>query len=236
MSDHVLDASASPDASGTTTAGSPPASTHGKTTHRERWVEGISVALLAIASLTAAWCGYQATLWSGEQSAHYTEAGARRVESVRANGLATQMTQIDVSILTQWINANQAGDQELADFYESRFTPVLQPAFEAWMATDPFNNPDAPNSPFAMPEYQQPGLALSSDLEAEAAALFNQGQNDNKVSDEYVLATVFLATALFFLAVSTGLDWFWAQVALTGVAGAMVIVALGYMTTLGVAG
>ena len=30
------------------------------------------------------------------------------MESVRANGLATQMTQIDVSILTQWINANQA--------------------------------------------------------------------------------------------------------------------------------
>jgi hypothetical protein len=206
------------------------------TTRRERWVEGVSVALLAIASLTAAWCGYQATLWSGEQSAHYTEAGARRVESVRANGIADRATQIDISLLMEWIDADQGGNQELADFYESRFTPVLRPAFDAWIATDPFNNPDAPNAPFAMPEYVQPEAARSHELELEAADLFEQGQHDNKVSDNYVLATVFLATALFFLAVSTGLDWFWAQIALMGIAGIMVIVALGYVSTLGVAG
>lgn len=204
-------------------------------TRREKWIEGISVALLAIASITAAWCGYQATLWSGEQAADYTQAGALRVESVRANGLATQFTQIDVAVLIQWIDASQRGDQELADFYESRFSPVLRPAFDAWIATDPFNNPDAPNAPFAMPQYAQPGLAQAQQLEAEAARLFDEGQAANEVGDNYVLATVFLATALFFLAVSTGLNWYWAQVGLTGLAGVMVVVALSYITTLGVA-
>jgi hypothetical protein len=234
MSERVEVGAGRPAAFPTETTESAPAAS--KTTRRKRWAEGISVALLAIASLTAAWCGYQATLWSGQQAAHYTEAGAKRVESVRANGQATQLTQIDVAVLIQWIDATQSGDQELADFYESRFSDVLRPAFDAWIATDPFNNPDAPNAPFAMAEYQQPGLVLSNELEAEAASLFDQGQNDNKVSDDYVLATVFLATALFFLAVSTGLDWFWAQVALTGVAGVMVITAFGFISTLGVAG
>ena len=203
---------------------------------RERWIEAISVALLAIASLTAAWCGYQATLWSGQQAAHYTEAGARRVESLRATGVAERATQVDIELVIQWIDAYQGGNQELADFYESRFTPALQPAFDAWIATDPFNNPDAPNSPFAMPEYVQPEQERAHQLEAEAADLFDRGQHDNEVGDNYVLATVFLATALFFLAVSTGLDWVWAQVGLAGVAAAMVVVAVIYMSTLGVAG
>lgn len=202
---------------------------------RERWVEGLSVLLLAIASMTAAWCGYQATLWGGEQSAHYAEAGARRVESARASGLATQMTQVDVAVLIQWIDAYQAGNQELAAFYESRFSDVLRPAFDAWMALDPFNNPDAPNAPFGMAEYQQPGLVLADELEAEASALFEQGQTDNETGDNYVLATVFLATALFFLAVSAGLNWFPARVALSGIGAVMVIAAIVYMSTLPVA-
>jgi hypothetical protein len=217
------------------TAGSPPPTGQDRNI-KERWVEGISVVLLAIASVTAAWCGYQATLWGGEQSAHYAEAGARRVESARASGLATQLTQVDVSVLIQWVNADQSGDQELADFYESRFSDVLRPAFDAWIALDPFNNPDAPNAPFSMPEYQQPNLVLANDLESQAAALFDQGQTDNKNGDDYVLATVFLATALFFLAVSAGLNWFPARVALSSVGGAMVVTALVYLLTLPVAG
>ncbi len=203
---------------------------------RERWLEIVKVALLAIASLAAAWCGYQSTLWSGEQATHYTEAGARRVESVRANGLAMQMTQLDVAMFMQWVDATERGEEELADIYESRFSDVLQPAFEAWIALDPFNNPDAPNGPFAMDEYQQPGLAQADDLEAEAASLFEQGQANNKEGDNYVLATVFLATALFFLAVSSTLTWYKANMALTIVGAAMIVVALGYALTLDVAG
>jgi hypothetical protein len=203
--------------------------------NRERWIESISVALLAIASITAAWCGYQANLWGGEQAAHYTEAGARRAESIRATGIADRATQIDVALLIQWIDASQTGDQELADFYESRFTPALEPAFDAWIETDPFNNPDAPSAPFAMPEYVQPEREQAHALELEASELFDQGQSDNGIGDNYVLATVFLAATLFFLAVSTGLKWFWAQIGLTGVAGVMLVVALGYISTLGVA-
>jgi hypothetical protein len=216
------------------TAGNPPPAGLGGSI-KQRWVEGISVVLLAIASMTAAWCGYQATLWGGEQAAHYAQAGARRVESARASGIATQLTQVDVAVLIQWINAYQTGDLELADFYESRFSDVLRPAFDAWIAMDPFNNPDAPNAPFSLPEYQQPNLVLADELESEAAALFDEGQSDNETGDNYVLATVFLATALFFLAVSSNLTWLLARGALTGIGGVMVVIAIIYMFTLPVA-
>ena len=66
-------------------------------------------------------------------------------------------------------------NQELADFYENRFRPEFAVAFEAWLATDPRNNPDAPKSPFAMPEYTV-SLAEEADrLEQEASITFEQG-------------------------------------------------------------
>lgn len=204
-------------------------------THRDRWLESISVALLAITTLIAAWCGYQAALWGGQQSANYTQAGAQRVESVRANTVANQRIQIDIALFMNWLNASMEDNADLAALYESRFTPAMTPAFDAWIDTDPFNNPDAPNSPFGMPEYVQPELEESDRLEAEAEDLFEEGQAANKESDSYVLTTVFLATTLFFLAVSTRIKWFNARVTLAGIASGMLVVAVAYITTLGIA-
>ena len=42
----------------------------------------------------------------------------------------------------------------LADFYYARFRDEFEPAVKAWVATKPLKNPDAPLTPFAMPEYK----------------------------------------------------------------------------------
>jgi hypothetical protein len=34
-----------------------------------------------------------------------------------------------------------------------RFRPEFRPAFEAWLTTAPFNNPNAPPGPLYMPQY-----------------------------------------------------------------------------------
>lgn len=213
-----------------------PISPSNEVTLQERWTESISVFLLAIASITAAWCGYQATIWAGIQAASYAEASLMRVDSAHASDRAFQYTQIDIAVFLQWVDASQQGDESLAAFYESRFSTSLAPAFDAWMNTNPLENPDAPNSPFAMAEYVQPGLEEARRLETEAADLFQYGQSANTMSDDYVLTTMFLATALFFLAVSTRLQWIWAQIGLTGIAGVTLAGSLIYITTLSVAG
>jgi hypothetical protein len=172
----------------------------------DRWeplAEIIATILLALATLATAWSGYQSARWGGVQSTNYSQAGALRTESVRASNQAGQLTQIDIGLFANWINAFAVGNQQLADFYEERFRSEFMVAFESWLATDPRNNPDAPKSPFAMPEYSV-SLAQEADrLEQEAAKTFQEGAAANQISDDYILNTVILASVLFLAGVQS---------------------------------
>lgn len=163
----------------------------------EPLAELVATILLAVATLATAWSGYQSARWGGVQSSNYSEAGALRTESTRASTQAGQLTQIDIGLFTNWINAFAAENQELADFYEARFRPEFVPAFEAWIATEPRNNPDAPKSPFAMDEYSLELQETAFELELDAEEKFKEGTEANQISDDYILNTVILASVLF---------------------------------------
>lgn len=177
-----------------------------KVSRRERNLELFATLILAITTVATAWSGFQSTLWSGEQSALYAQAGGRRTESVRAGNEALSLRLIDLNLMTSWLDAFATGNTELTDFYQQRFRPEFQPAFEAWVATAPRTNPDAPSSPFAMPEYQLEAAARSDSLQNEADGLFEEGQRANDIGDDFVLNTVILAVALFFTAMSERFD------------------------------
>ena len=121
---------------------------------RRDWVEIVATVLLAFAAVATAWSSYQATRWNGENTKASSRVNALRIEAARAQGLAEGQTQVDIAMFFQWVNATANDDAELADFYTERFRPEFRPAFDAWLATDPLTNPDAPPTPFAMDEYQ----------------------------------------------------------------------------------
>jgi hypothetical protein len=174
-------------------------------TRRERlewWTELIAVVLLAIATLGVAWSGYQSARWGGVQSTSYTEASGRRVESTRAAARANTEITVDVSLFTSWLDSYAREDTELADFYAERFRDEFKIAFEAWLATDPASNPEAPPTPFAMPEYQLASQEEADRLEQEATALLDKGKAANQQSDDYVLNTVILVSVLFFAGIA----------------------------------
>ena len=110
--------------------------------------------LLVVAALATSWSSYQATRWNGEQAAAAGRTNAIRILAARADGLARSQTQVDVATFIAWADADQRGETDLARFYEDRFRPEFEPAFEAWLATEPLTNPEAPPTPFAMDEYQ----------------------------------------------------------------------------------
>jgi hypothetical protein len=169
-----------------------------------RTIEIVSAVLLAFAAVATAWCSYQSTRWHGVQANAYSSASARRVESTRASTEAGQLRQIDITLFTQWLDAFAEERSELATFYRERFRDEFQPAFEAWVATRPRVNPDAPKSPFAMPEYKLAAEAQATNLDAEAEAFSAQARSANQRADNYVLGVVLFALALFFTGVSTG--------------------------------
>jgi hypothetical protein len=98
------------------------------------------------------------------------------------------------------------GDTQLADFYRARFRPEFKPAFAAWIATRPFSNDAAPPTPFAMPQYRLKASTQAENLERNAAADSEQSKEANQRADNYMLAVVLFASALFFAGISSKLE------------------------------
>lgn len=187
----------------------------GRAQRWDRVFEVISVIMLGVVAVATAWSGYQAARWGGEQSTLYSRAGALRTESVRASNEALIGIVIDSSLFTQWINAQVAENQDLAEYYAAGFQEEFKAAFDAWLATDPFSNPGEYSSPFAMVEYTLTSMSEASALEQEAARTFEQGQAANEQADAYVLTTVILASVLFFVGIASGFDWLPVQISVT---------------------
>jgi hypothetical protein len=196
---------------------------------RERVVEVTAAALLAVVAVATAWSGYQAARWSGVQAAQYSVAAARRVEATRLATRAGQLVIYDLNLVNGWLDATQAGRQDLADVYRRRFREGFRPIFDAWLALDPFNNPAAPAGPTHMPEYQPALLAEADQREAEAARAFAAGQEANEISDQYVLNTVLLAVVLFCVTIAQGFEWAPVRRALLLVAAVALLYCLAQM-------
>jgi hypothetical protein len=173
----------------------------------ERWSETLSAVLLGLVTLATAWSGYQAARWGGEQSTLYTDALGLMVEATRAETKANQLTQVDIALFVDYVNAYATGDEELATFFYERFRPEAYPAVEAWLATRPLQNPDAPPGPFQMPEYRVSLAEQALQLEERANRLFDEGKKANDYGDQYILNTVLLASVLFLAGIAPRFDW-----------------------------
>ncbi len=168
--------------------------------------ELLATVLLAVATVATAWSGYQSTRWNGEQSKAAARANALRIDSAKAAGLANTQTEIDVATFTQWINAYAQKQTQLTAFYFKRFRKEFRPAVNAWVATRPLKNPDAPLTPFAMPQYKLDARAESDRLDAEAELYAAQARRNIQRASNYVLGVVLFASALFFAGMSTKLS------------------------------
>jgi hypothetical protein len=162
--------------------------------------------LLALATVATAWSAYQSRTWTGEQSQGYSHATAARIAVNREAAVANRQVQIDVATFIQWINAAKEHRPELAAFYRARFRDEFKPAFAAWLATKPFTNPAAPDTPFAMPEYRLKASTQADSLESKAAADSLRAKDANQRADNYMLAVVLFASSLFFAGISTKLE------------------------------
>jgi len=171
-------------------------------THR---LEVVATVLLALAAVATAWSGYQSTRWNGEQAKASSRTNAIRIDAARAQGLAQAQTQVDVATFTQWVDAYARRETELADFYFKRFRDEFGPAVDAWLATRPLTNPDAPLTPFAMPEYRLASAAEAERLDAEAETSSATVRRNIQRASNYVLGVVLFSVSLFFAGMSTKL-------------------------------
>jgi hypothetical protein len=203
----MSDDSPAPDPVAPDAAGAQPLEERPLSLREERRFELVATIILAVATLTTAWSGYQSVRWNGVQAQDYLQASTARVESTKSSTRAGQLSLYDSQNFTQWLNAYATGNTQLSGMYEKRFRAEFRPAFDAWMATDPLHNANAPSGPLVMPQYVLADAQRATDLEAQASALFDSGNDANEFGDQYVLNTVFLASALFLAGISERFSW-----------------------------
>lgn len=168
----------------------------------DRWVEFISAIVLAMATIATAWCGYQAALWGGEQARFATLSTKANIESARLSNEALLLQNLYANLFVAWTTAVGQDNQELADFLYERFPEEMVTPTAAWISLEPLTNPEAPPTPFSMPEFSVQA-ELDSREQARLADEYAERANEsNDIGDRYVLLTVIFASVLFFEGIS----------------------------------
>jgi len=165
-------------------------------------LEILEALVLAIVAIATAWSGYQAALWTGHQSELYGQASKLRVQAEGAAAFANQERLYNALTVVEWLKAEAGNNKKLADLFERRFLPEFRPAFESWKNTDPLNNPNAPAGPQLMRQYRSSKTEAAAWLNDQATEAFERGTKGRQHADEYVRATVTLATVLLLIAIS----------------------------------
>jgi len=190
---------------------------------RRDWMVAVAEAvLLAIVAVMAAWSGYASAKWATDSRLELAKSSAARTLASNSELAAMTQRNFDSSTFTVWFVADVAGNARQERIAERRFTPNFRRAFNAWMATDPAY----------MPQYKQPDLTLAAVLNHRATVLYAKGATAGTNSDEYVRLTVYLATVLFLVAISTHFRIRAVRIGLVTLGGVVLILSVVQLTTL----
>lgn len=202
---------------------------HHARAHRDAPAErAISIAeaiVLSIVTLVAAWSGYAAAKWSTESRLEAADASAERASANRAFQQSLTLRAADVSMFNAWFAAYLAGDHNAALVAYKRFRPAYRVAFDAWLATDPFTNPNAPAGPSDMPQYTPTGEAESRAHDARARAADHESEHAGETGDDYIRTTVILASVLFLVGISTQFSIRKVRLGMLALGGVLLVVA-----------
>jgi hypothetical protein len=195
----------------------------------------IAVVLMALATLGSSWSAYQASLWNGIQIFHLNDAAKLSREADEKTTMAGQQRSLDAALFIQCARDFYEGRRPQVQFVLERMRPDFRQAVEAWMATQPGKNPDAPSTPFVMPQYRQPLADQASQLEKKSGELYSQARNANRTSDTYTLVGVIYTSALFLSGLISGFDQKQVRRVLLALSFVILVLALTVMVGLPIA-
>lgn len=213
-------------------------SEHGHHGHTEaskphaQWLGLIEAFVLAIVAVATAWSGYQASRWEGVSTTDYALYERYTVLAQVKTTLAGQDRLYDIIHFSDWLNAKLAGREKLATFFERRFRPEYDAAFHAWLRLDPIHNPKAPPGPIFMPQYKDANALVADRLEATTKRYFEAAGRSRETADDYVRATVFLATVLFLTALSQRFAFVAPRIVVIAIAAMLLAISMYWIVTL----
>jgi hypothetical protein len=190
------------------------------------WLQIVEAILLSVVAILAAYSVYTSAQWNTDSSVALAHAAADRTKANRADLEALTIRNFDASTFNAWFTAYIAKDARGMRLAARRFAPEFKVAFDAWWATHPATNRHAPPGPTYMPQYHPAGAAQSRALDTAADAYFAAGEHAGAMADKYVRVTVFLASVLFLVGISTHFPLRSARYGLVSVAGLLLVFSL----------
>jgi hypothetical protein len=198
----------------------------GSEDRHSRIVQICEAVLLALVTVTAAWAGYSAARWNTASRFDVARASSLGGLATRDDLTATSLRNFDASTFNAWFIAFTLNSPEKEAIAVHRFRPQFLIAFNAWLATNPLHNPDAPPGPTYMPQYKLPQEAQASALDSESTAQFQAGSQAGGISDNYVQITVLLAAVLFLVGIGSSFKTHAVRYALVGFSSLVLIIAI----------
>lgn len=113
---------------------------------------------------------------------------------------ARQIEAIQMRLVMEVIDARLEGNDKLADFYADRFSDELKPAYDKWIALNPFVDRAAPPHPFTPALYKPRFEQEVRDAQAGAARAEQESNQAEHFASSYLSNTVSLAIVLLFAA------------------------------------
>jgi len=165
---------------------------------RRKWIEPVVALVMALTTISTAWCSYESAAWTRVSNRRMNEYNAleRRAAQIEVQG--NQALIVHTAMFMELLAAQHAGNQQLASFYAERFPPDVKKAYEAWLAQKPFENRAADAHPFVPNLYKVRGTAEAATARADAEQRVTAAREAGNRSGQYLANTVLFATVLFF--------------------------------------
>jgi hypothetical protein len=196
---------------------------HERPSRHDRRLSIAEALLLSLVAVLAAYSGYAAAKWGTESSIQLAKASANRTKASRYDNDAIVTRTLDSVSFNAWFSAFSVGNKKAEALAQRRLRPGYRPAFNAWLATDPAHNPNAPPGPSYMPNYVIPAAAASRAADVAADEAFAKGTDAGDTADKYIRDTVFLATVLFLVGISGHFRVMQARLGLIGIGAALLV-------------
>ncbi|HXJ23035.1 MAG TPA: hypothetical protein VMT03_22640 [Polyangia bacterium] len=162
-------------------------------------IDLIASLLMAAATLSSAWCAFQASVWNGVQTRVLAMTSVAQFSSARQSAIVNRNVGIDVGLFLRYVDADLHGDQKSASFLRANARREFRPAMEAWIRDVAATGREDAELPFFRPEYHLAAQHEIEILDAQVAKQLDLANAANSHSDMFVLHTVLFALSLMFL-------------------------------------
>lgn len=174
---------------------------------RQSILETYNALILAVATLSVAWCTYQSTLWSGIQTFCLADSNKYSRLAQQTAIQAGQKIAMDEAVIITFTDAVLNKNQQRINFILMG-TGELSGVMASWLKMYSAGDTDAPMHPMAMPAYTELvkiRMQESETMSKKSADSYNKANKANGTADAYVMFTVLFSMVMFLGAIATKL-------------------------------